>query len=101
MSDELLPAQEAARRLGISVASLYDWLAQSDQGQFVLRGQPVTVDYLQGGPKGQGRIRIEAGEVERLKELQRVRPRPVRQRRPPKRRDCYPGIYVELGTPED
>ncbi|NJS14424.1 MAG: hypothetical protein HC788_07160 [Sphingopyxis sp.] len=33
----------------------------------VIRGQPVTVNYLQGGPKGQGRIRIEAEEVERLK----------------------------------
>ena len=101
MSDELLPAQEAARRLGISVASLYDWLSQSDHGEFFVRGQPVTIDYLQGGPKGQGRIKIEAGELERLKDLQRVRPRLVEKRRPPKRREQYPGIYVELGDPDD
>jgi hypothetical protein len=101
MSDELFTAQEAARRLGISTASLYFWLAQSDRGQFVVRGQPTTINYLQGGPKGQGRIKIEVGEVERLKELQRVRPRPVRERRPSKRLDHYPGIYVELGDPGD
>lgn len=99
MSDELLPAREAARRLGISVTSLYDWLARSDRGQFVIRGQPITVDYLQSGAKGQGRIKIEASEVERLKERMRVRPQPTQRPRPPVRRNRYPGITVKLGRP--
>lgn len=96
----LLSTRDAAQRLGISRASLYDWLAQSDAGTFVLRGRPVTIDYLQGGARGQGRIRIEAGEVERLKELMRVRPQPARRRRSPKPQQHFPGITVELGRPD-
>ena len=46
MANELLSTTETARRLGISRASLYDWLAQSDGGTFVLRGRPVTIDYF-------------------------------------------------------
>lgn len=99
MSEELLTAQEAARRLGIAVASLYDWLGQSDRGLLVIRGQPVTIDYLQGGAQGQGRIRIEAGEAERLKGLMRVRPQPLLPRRPPIRQSTFPGITVPLGRP--
>lgn len=99
MNEELLSANEAARRLAISPATLYQWLAQSNAGALMIRGQPVTIDYFQGGRKGQGRIRIAAAEVERLKELMRVRPRRLPQRRPPKRHDQYPGIYVELGDP--
>jgi hypothetical protein len=101
MENELLTSREAARRLGISRTSLYDWLAQSDAGTFVIRGRPVTIDYLQGGAKGQGRIMIEASEVERLKELMRVRPRPVRHRKPPTKCSHYPGITVKLGCPDD
>jgi hypothetical protein len=100
MSEELLSAQEAARRLGMAVTSLYDWLSQSDRGLLVLRGQPVTIAYLQGGPQGQGRIRIEAGEVERLKDRLRVRPQRLVPRRPPVRRDSFPGITVTLGRPD-
>ncbi len=80
---------------------MYQWLADSDGGTLLIRGQPVTVDYFQGGRVGQGRIKIEPKEVERLKELMRVRPRPERQRRPPTRRHRYPGITVELGDPGD
>jgi len=58
-------------------------------------------DYLQTGAKGQGRIRIEVGEVERLMAAMRVRPRPIRQRRPPTKRHHYPGITVVLGDPND
>ena len=97
MSDELVPAQEAARRLGISVASLYGWLAQSDRGQFVIRRQPVTIDYLQGGSKGQGRIKIEAEEIERLKNLMRVEPLQPQRRCQPRPQNSYPGITVQLG----
>ncbi len=95
--DRLLSAQEAAGRLGIAMTTLYGWLAQSDAATLLIRGRPVTIDYLQGGPKGQGRIRLEAQEVERLRDLMRVRPCLVRQRRPPTRRHSYPGITVELG----
>lgn len=101
MSETLLSAKEAARRLGISVACFYDWLSQSDRGEFVLRGQRVTVDYFQGGARGQGRIKLDADEVERLKELMRVQPRPLPQRRPPSKQHHYPGITVELGDPGD
>jgi hypothetical protein len=101
MSNALPSSKEVAERLGISRASLYDWLAQSDSGCFEIRGRTITIDYLQGGPKGQGRIKIEAREVERLKELMRVRPRPARQRRPPTQRRYFPGITVELGDPRD
>ena len=101
MSDELLPPEAAARRLGISRASLYAWLGLSDIGELVIRGQPVTIQYFQGGPKGQGRIRIEAQEIERLREAMRVRPQARHQRRPPIRQSQYPGITVPLGRPCD
>lgn len=101
MLSELLTSEQAARRLGISVTTFRGWLAQSDRGQFVICGQPVTILYLQGGPKGEGRIKIESGEVERLKEAMKVRPRPVRQRRPPTMQQHYPGIHVELGSPAE
>ncbi|MHC4400604.1 MAG: helix-turn-helix domain-containing protein [Planctomycetota bacterium] len=101
MENDLLSTSDAAQRLGISRATLYQWLADSNASTLVIRGQPVTIDYFQGGRKGQGRIRIETAEVERLRELMRVRPRSRPQRRPPKRRDQYPGVYVELGDPDD
>lgn len=101
MERDLLSAPEAAVRLGISRATLYQWLANSDAGTLVIRGQPATIDYFQGGRRGQGRIRVDAAEIERLQELMRVRPRPVRPRRPPARREHYPGIYVPLGDPGD
>ena len=59
MSEELLSTTEAARQLGISRASLYDWLSQSNARQFTFRGRPVTIEHLQGGAKGQGRIKIK------------------------------------------
>jgi transposase-like protein len=99
MDDELLSAQEAARRLGITPATLYDWLGQSNHGLFVIRGQRVAIDYLQGGAKGQGRIKVAAGEVARIKDLMRVRTQHVTVRRPPIRRDSFPGITVPLGRP--
>jgi transposase len=99
MSEELLSNTEAARRLGISRACLYDWLAQSNAGQFTLRGQHVVIDYLQGGARGEGRIKIAAKEVERLKELMRVRPRPV-PARPAPGQSHFPGITVTLGRPD-
>lgn len=100
MAEELLNTDEAARRLEIARVSFYQLLADSNAGTLVIRGQPVTIDYFQGGTQGQGRIRIEAGEVERLKELTRVHPQPPRRRRPPARFQTYPGITVPLGNPD-
>jgi hypothetical protein len=100
MAEELLSAQEAARRLGMAVTTLYDWLGKSNRGLLVVRGARVTVSYLQGGPQGQGRIKLTAGEVERLKDLMRVRPQRPAPRQPPVRSHQFPGITVPLGRPE-
>jgi hypothetical protein len=101
MDDELLTTRQAAQRLGIARASLYAWLAQSNAGALVIRGQPVTIDYLQGGPQGQGRIRIAAQEVRRLQDLMRVCPSAPRPRRTPVVRPSFPGITVRLGRPNE
>ncbi len=101
ISSDLLSAKEAARRLGVTVTTLYDWLGQSDFGLLVIRGQGVTIDYLQGGPRGQGRIRIPVSEVERVLELMRVRPQTFQPvRRPPAPRHVFPHIDVPLGLPD-
>lgn len=99
--DRPLSSKDAAAMLGIATSSLYDWLRQSDAGTLLVRGRPFTIEYFQGGAKGQGHIKIEKHEVDRLKEAMRVRPSPTRQRRPPTKRHHYPGITVELGDPGD
>ena len=99
MSDELLSTIEAARCLGVSRATLYTWLGESDNGCFLLRGQPVTIQYFQTGARGQGRIKIEAQEVERLRDLMRVQPRSQTVRRPAIRQNQFPEIVVKLGRP--
>jgi hypothetical protein len=99
MSDDLLTAAEAARRLGITTTTLYDWLGRSRIGELEIRGQRVTVNFFQGGARGQGRIRLEVGEVERLRELMRVQPQAVVVRRPPVKQTQWPGIYVTPGRP--
>jgi hypothetical protein len=100
MADPLLPAREAARRLGVNVTTLYGWLGLSDRGLLVIRGRRVTIDYLQGGPRGQGRILIEQAELERLKGVMRVVPESHCVRRPPLGADRFPGITVPLGRPK-
>lgn len=100
MSGKLLSSREAASKLGISVASLYDWLARSDQNEFILRGQPFSISYFQGGARGQGRIQIEEAEVERLQDAMRVHPQSRPKRRPPSVLQNYPGITVPLGRPD-
>lgn len=99
MAEDVLTTRQAPRLLGISAATLYDWLAQSNAGRFTLHGQPVTIDYRQTGARGQGRIQIEVQEVERLKDLMRVRPRSPVVRRSPITRQSFPGITVKLGRP--
>jgi transposase-like protein len=96
---ELLTVKAAARRLGVKPTTLYDWLGQSDWGQFVIRGQATTIRYFQGGPRGCGRIWLEVEEIERLRELMRVRPHRIRARRPPRKNRQFPGITVPLGRP--
>ncbi len=99
MSEEFVSPRDAARRLGITVPTLYDWLSQSDYGLLRIRGERVTIDYLQGGPQGQGRIQIPAAEVCRILELMRVKPKRLEVRRPPTKQMHYPGITVPLGRP--
>jgi len=99
MDEALLSAAAAARRLGISRANLYAWLAQSNAGIFRLRGQTVSISYFQGGAEGRGRIWIELQEIERLRELMRVCPRPARKNSPPVQDTRFPGITVKLGRP--
>ena len=100
MSKELLSSTEAARRLGISVPRLYEWLALSDRGDFLLRGVPLTIEYFQGGAKGQGRIRIATEEVNRILGLMRVQPSPQHTRRSPTKRPVLRYITAKPGRPE-
>ncbi|MFL5531740.1 MAG: DNA-binding protein [Gemmatimonadales bacterium] len=100
MAEELLSARQAAQRLGLALTTLYDWLGRSDRGRLVLRGRLVQIAYLQGGARGRGRIHLEASEVERLKDLLRVRPQSRPAQQPPRRRQTFPGITVPLGRPE-
>lgn len=65
----------------------------------MLRDQPFTVRYFQTGSRGQGRIRIELEEVERIREALRVTTRLARQRRLPNKPQNFPGIHVPLGRP--
>jgi hypothetical protein len=99
MDEKLLSVSEAAQRLGIRPTTLYDWLGRSRYGLLEIRGHHVTIDYLQGGAKGQGRIRISATEVNRLNELMRVKPQTIPARRPPLPSLIFPGITVPLGRP--
>lgn len=99
MAEEFIAPREAARQLGITVATLYDWLSQSDYGLLRIRGEQVTIAYLQGGPQGHGRIRISAEEVARILDLMRVKPKRVVTRRPPTKQMNFPGITVPLGRP--
>jgi hypothetical protein len=101
MAIDLLTVREAACRLRIAAATLYDWLGQSDHGRLIVRGTPFTIQYFQGGPKGQGRIGIEVGEIERLQQAMRVAnstPRPAAQRTAHPAH-AFPGITVKLGRP--
>ena len=101
MDSTLLTADDAATRFGISRTTLYDWLAQSDGGWFMLRGQAVTIDYLQGGRRGQGRIKIKRTEVDRLLELMRVKPKLTRTRVVPRPKAALTHITAKLGRPID
>ncbi|HAH48250.1 MAG: molybdenum-pterin-binding protein [Gimesia sp.] len=100
MATDWLTAQQAAEELGISVLTFYDWLAQSDCGEFVLRGTAVEIKYFQGGRRGQGRIRIEKSEIGRIKEEMRVKPQTRIHRHRATNSKQFPGITVPLGRPD-
>lgn len=100
MADELLSAAAAAQQLGIKVTTFYDWLGRSRLGELEIRGRRVTINYLQGGAKGQGRIRLEAKEIARLKDLMRVASQNITPQRPPPAPRSWPGIVVPLGRPK-
>lgn len=97
----LLSAGEAATALGISRATLYAWLADSRAGTFQIRQQPFTINYLQGGRRGQGRIQIAESEIRRLQEAMQVKRKLVRQRKAPQHKRHFPGITVALGLPPE
>lgn len=101
MPSELLSSEIAARRLGIRVLTLYDWLSQSDGGVFEIRGQSVTIEYYQGGRRGQGRIMIDAEEIERLLSLMRVTPKGAYIRKRPEKETKLQHITTKLGRADD
>ena len=101
MATRLLTAKDAAAALGISVLTLYDWLYQSDMGKFNIRGQPVTIDYYQGGRRGQGRIKIDVQETQRLLSMMRVSPKVPGTRKQPTKKSTLQHISTRLGRPED
>jgi hypothetical protein len=101
MANQLLNSKDAAAALGLSVLTLYDWLGQSDAGRFEIRGQPVTIAYYQGGRRGQGRIKIDSREIDRLLSLMRVSPQPNALRKKPTKKPTLQHITAKLGRPED
>lgn len=98
--DELLTPAAAAVRLGLARTTLYAWLGLSRRNLLEIHGRRVTIDFLQTGPKAQGRIRITAREVERIRELLRVQPIAAPLRRSPTPRLTLPHITVPLGRPD-
>jgi len=100
-NNSLFSAELAAEQLGVSVPTLYGWLNQSDVGEFIIRGIPTTIEYYQGGRRGQGRIKMHAQEVERLLSMMRVVPKmPSRRRNTPKKTTLR-YITGKLGRPND
>lgn len=67
MEAEYISIREAAQRLGIQPSTLYDWLSRADYGLLEIHGEKIAIEYFQTGAKGQGRIRIAACEIERLR----------------------------------
>jgi hypothetical protein len=101
MAKQLLNTKDAAAAIGVSVLTLYDWLSQSDSGKFEIRGQPVTVEYFQGGRRGQGRIKIAHQEIERILSLMRVTPKVASSRSRCKKKPTLQHITTKLGRPVD
>ena len=101
MSQQLLSSKEAAEMLGVSVLTLYGWLAQSNVGEFEIRGEMTTIEYFQGGKRGQGRIQIDRAEVQRLQELMKVKPTSSTRMQRPRKQSALPHITVKLGVPDD
>ncbi|MBA4020254.1 MAG: molybdenum-pterin-binding protein [Pirellula sp.] len=96
---QLLTPAQAACVLGIERTTLYGWLGLARRGLLVLGGRPFDLTFRQTGAAGQGRILLEAAEVERLREHLLVRPRTFVERRPRLPTRSFPGIHVPLGKP--
>jgi len=103
MVAKLLSSAEAAERLGITRSTLYDWLAQSDRGEFMIRGQLEAINYFQGGRRGQGRIKFEEREINRLLSLMQVQPKENKPRQSPKQKPKSEFQYIKVkpGRPDD
>ncbi len=101
MSIELLNTKDASQKLGLSVCTLYSWVAASKAGNFAIRGQQVVIEHYQGGQRGQGRIMIPAREVDRLLDLMRVTLKPTPSRQVPTRKPPLQHITAPLGRPDD
>jgi hypothetical protein len=99
MPEDFLTAAESASRLGVTRATMYAWLGLSRRNLLEIRGQRVTIEFFQTGAKGQGRIRLDAREVERIREFLRVKPTAAPERRPSVPRRTFPHISVPLGHP--
>ena len=99
MTTRPLTAEQAADALCIKVGTLYGWLEQSDVGELVIRGENVTINYLQGGARGQGRIFIDRNEIERIKNMMRVQPVVIPHRRQTIN-ETFEHITVALGRPD-
>jgi hypothetical protein len=67
----------------------------------VIRGEPTTINYYQGGRVGQGRIKIDHREVERLLSLMRVSPRTKAVQKKPAKKPTLRHITAKLGLPDD
>lgn len=98
-SHRLLTPAQAASVLGIERTTFYGWLGLARRGLLVLGGRPFDLTFRQTGAAGQGRILLEAAEVERLREHLLVRPRTFVERRPRLPTRSFPGIHVRLGKP--
>lgn len=95
----LLTPTQAAAALGIERTTFYGWIGLARRGLLILRGRRFELAFRQTGAAGQGRILIEAGEIERLQDHLLVRPQLVIERRPRTPTREFPGIHVPLGRP--
>jgi len=53
MSNDLLSTTEVAEQLDLARAAVYQWLAASDAGALVIRGQRVTADTSRQSPRAE------------------------------------------------
>ena len=101
MPSDLLNAREAAQRLGISVHTLYGWLSASSKGRLEIHNRPLSINYFQTGRRGQGRIKIESQEIDRLLLLMQPKPESTARRKRSKAAPALQHITTPLERPDD